>query len=412
VRIRSRFLLVGVLGAVAFGSSACWYQEGWDSGRSFDNVLEATLGTANVGSLHQHWVTPDRAEGAPVSWGPAAYELGFVPGGSGATPELYAFDSSSGAPVWATAIAGASTNWIQSPDSPAIGSTYFGGAGLVFADVSQYPGSVGNVVSRVVAVNTTTGVIAWSDPFAGVAFEGPLIFASVASPAGGGSTAQPALLVATSGGAVWAVDPATGGDIWVSGAGQYDTSAAVGNGTAYFGGQNGDLYSLDLAGGSVNWAVPVSPKCPGAILWFPEVDGKRVIVTDRCGRVAAFDTTSGKLLWRTPALSSTYFPSWVAVDKGQVVVAEGPTLYARADTNGSALWQTTLSSLTTGGPTIANGVVYVDDGPQLVMLDQSGGTTLGTITAPSGATFEGVVDVDNGQVLAYGSGMGLQAYGL
>jgi outer membrane protein assembly factor BamB len=140
------------------------------------------------------------------------------------------------------------------------------------------------------------------------------------------------------------------------------------------------------------------------------VDGSRVIVTDPCGQVAAFNATSGKLLWRTPVLASDV-PSWVAVASGQVVVAIGSSVYSLSDTNGALQWTTSLSTPATGGPTIANGVVYLDDGTGVVALSQSTGHVLSTVTAPPGASFDGEAVVSDGKLFVYGSGTGLQSYG-
>lgn len=406
-KIARVFGLVAVLVAVALTASGCWLQEGWESGRSFNNALESTLSVSNVTSLAQRWTTANESEGPPVVGGGSAYEVGFVTGTTGYIPMLYSFDESTGAPNWSVQLAAPNVNWITIPDSPALGNVVYGGNGLVFADISQYPSFFSNSVSDVVAVNISTATVAWTTPFNSVEFEGPLIFGTAVSPAIGKDL--PVLFASTSGGYIAALD-LSGTEVQIIGPGTFDTSVAVGNGPIYAGGRNGDLYSLSPVSGNVNWAVPVAPKCGGAIPWFPEVDGNRVIVADACGQVAAFNATTGKLLWRTPVLAAD-IPTWVAVGGGQVMVAMGSTVFSRSDTNGAPQWSTSLATTATGGPTIANGVVYVDDGSGLVTLNQSTGHPLSTIKAPPGASFDGEAVVSDGQLFLYGSGTGLQAYG-
>lgn len=400
--------LAAVLIAVAVTASGCWLQEGWESGRSFSNALESTLSVSTATSLHRLWTSPNENEGAPVVGGGSVYEVGFVAGTGGYVPMLYSFDESTGAPNWSVALATPSLNWITYPDSPALGSVVYGGNGFVFADVSQYPGFFSNSQSLVVAVNISTASVSWRTPFNGVEFEGPLIFGTAPSRASG--TEVPVLFASTSGGYVAAIDASSGVVLQTIGVGTFDTSVAVGNGPIYVGGRTGDLYSLSPTTGTVNWAVPVAPKCTSAVPWFPAVDGNRVIVADACGQVAAFSATTGKLLWRTAVLAADV-PSWVAVAGGQVVVALGATVFSRSDATGTSQWTTTLANPATGGPTIANGVVYLDDGGGLVTLNQSSGLVLSTVPAPAGATFDGEAAVSDGRLFVYGGGTGLLAYG-
>jgi outer membrane protein assembly factor BamB len=408
-RMWRKFGLTAVLVGVALATSACWAEEGWESGRTFYNALESTLSPSNVAGLSQQWTSVNESEGAPAVGGGSAYEVGFVNGVSGYIPMLYSIDETTGTLNWSLPLGPSSLDWITSPDSPALGNTALGGNGLVFADISQYPGEFSASTSYVVAVNVSSVMTAWSHPFSGVSFEGPLIFGTAASSASGLDV--PALLASTSGGYVAALDPDSGVELQVMGPGLFDTSVAVGNGPVFVGGSDGDLYSLSPTTGNPNWAVPVAPKCGQALAWFPAVDGARVIVTDPCGQLAAFDATTGKLLWRTAALASGV-PSWVAIANGQIVVAIGSTVFSRSDTTGKPQWQTTLSSAANGGPTIANGVVYLDVGDGLVTLNLGTGDLIATVPPPSGASFDGEAVVTDGQVLVYGSGTGLLDYGL
>jgi outer membrane protein assembly factor BamB len=408
-RIWRKLGVTVVLVGLALATSACWAEEGWESGRTFYNALESTLSPSNVAGLTRQWTSPKESEGAPVVGGGSAYEIGFVNAASGAIPTLYSIDETTGTLNWSLALGASSLDWITSPDSPALGNSVLGGNGLVFADISQYPSEFSGSTSYVVAVNLSSVTIAWSHPFNGVSFEGPLIFGTAPSPASGMDV--PALLASTSGGYVAALDPNAGIELQAIGPGMFNTSVAVGNGPIFVGGRDGDLYSLNPTTGNPNWAVPVAPKCGQALAWFPAVDGARVIVTDPCGQLAAFDATTGKLLWRTVALASAV-PSWVAIANGQIVVASGSTVFSRSDSTGKAQWQTSLSSAANGGPTIANGVVYLDDGDGLVTLKLSTGHVIGTLSPPPGASFGGEAVVTDGQVFVYGSGTGLLDYGL
>src|SRR5271165_6845730 len=161
--VRQRGLVVCALVVVATTSTACWSEDGWDSSRTMNDMFESTLNNTNVTGLTPHWTTPNEQQGAPATGTGAAYDVGFVPGGTGPIPMLFAYDEATGTPIWSTPLGPADLNWVTtSADSPAVGNAAYGGAGLVFADVSQYPGTSDGLNSEVVAVDASSGVIVWN----------------------------------------------------------------------------------------------------------------------------------------------------------------------------------------------------------------------------------------------------------
>jgi outer membrane protein assembly factor BamB len=261
-----RLVMVGMLVGVAFSASGCWLENGWLGNSTFDNTLETTLSDSNVGSLTTQWSTAPGDQGPVVTDGSSVYQLSFA-----GAPYVTSYNASNGTVNWTDQLSN-DGGWFPLLYSPALGNLVLGGNGLVFVDLTHVSGPNEEAHSEVVAINAASGgPPVWTDTYmSDPYFVGPPILAAL--PTASGGPFQPALLVSVDPnpqmmfpGAVYALNPSTGANLWTSGAGYFDTSASVGNGTAYLGGSDGDLYGIDLANGAVDWSVPVDTKEPRII---------------------------------------------------------------------------------------------------------------------------------------------------
>ena len=140
------------------------------------------------------------------------------------------------------------------------------------------------------------------------------------------------------------------------------SSPSVANGIVYEGSNNGYVYALNAATGSLIWqyyggasSVESSPAIIGGIVYVGYLwDGHN-------GYVVALNATNGALIWRF-ATNSGMESSPTVVDGVVYIGSWYGYVYALNATNGALIW-----SLLTGGPVfsspaLVNGVVYVGSG--------------------------------------------------
>ncbi len=118
---------------------------------------------------------------------------------------------------------------------------------------------------------------------------------------------------------VWALDGATGGEVWRNNVGQQVIGMAV-NETSLFVAMPGQLRALNRQDGSVRWNVGTN----GSIVGAPIVSGDRVIAVSQTGGIQVLDANSGASIDASAAV-----PAQVV---GSPAVS-GPYLYAPAANN-------------------------------------------------------------------------------
>jgi outer membrane protein assembly factor BamB len=275
-------------------------------------------------------------------------------------------------------------------------------------------------LSDVVAINAATGAIAWTSQFLGP-IVGPLTLAPRVLNLSGGATAAILATVETLGGGaqVMAFDAATGQTLF-SPAGPYDTQAAVGNGLAYVGGTDGQLYALDLTkAGATAWSNVVDPGCMNCrVEHNPAVEGNQVVAVSSSGVLASFDATTGAVLWRTSSLGTPQGGETApTLGDGKAIIIWADEVFALDLTSGAPLWTFAPFSPSPqgefsleGAPSLANGVVYLTSVHSIVLLDATNGTKLGEIP---GSNPVGQVAVGNGHVVFENRGeVGIAVFGL
>jgi outer membrane protein assembly factor BamB len=299
-----------------------------------------------------------------------------------------------------------------------------------------------NASGTVEAINAVTGTVEWSR----------------GSCHTGEETSDPAFAA----GAVWVGlnDPGlaavsdSGTNVKCIGAGDLFLSPpTVQGGTVYAGGQSGVAVAIDAATGKLRWthtlkgyqslsspavsrdgsAVYVSAGAyvdkldgaTGALLWSRYIDtcgesavaisGARLFVGG-CN-LYALSSDSGRVLWSSTRLGPNVMAP--AVD-GDSIIAGAPlssnfdAVAAFDARTGKRLW--TSTAVPAASPTVANGVVYVnEDNFEILMLNSSTGAKIGSVS-PGPTSLTGSVLPVDGRVYfeavnANGDGGELYAYG-
>jgi outer membrane protein assembly factor BamB len=149
-----------------------------------------------------------------------------------------------------------------------------------------------------------------------------------------------------------------------------------------FGTSPGELTALDMATGATKWTsgsgfVFVEPVVSGDVVYAGYAE-----LFFGSG-VAAFDVKTGELLFRS--LDPVLFPSSVAISGNRVYVGRGPALevYDAAGCGAGVeicapLWRATFppptgTTIGTGMPSVANGIVYVGTGDHKLQAFPAGG---------------------------------------
>jgi outer membrane protein assembly factor BamB len=223
---------------------------------------------------------------APVVAGTSVY-VGSLNG------NLYAFNASTGAPVWTFAAGGA----IHS--SPAVSG------GIVY---------VGSQNGTLWAINATTGKKVWSVVGGG---------AVESSPAVVGGT----VYVGFDNSAVGAYNASTGAKVWLdtfSFATVFRTSPAVAGGVVYIGGNtasSGTLYALTASSGTTKWVQTV-----GSGITDPAVANGVVYCASTTGNlVRAMNASTGVVLWHTTSVTAPLAP---IISNGLVFLEGGNVIFA------------------------------------------------------------------------------------
>jgi outer membrane protein assembly factor BamB len=225
---------------------------------------------------------------------------------------LYALDAKTGSQQWHFEV---DTGTASSP-AIADGTVYFGGgAGTIFA------------------VDAATGVLRWQqEPEEFSPEPGNFVLSSTlrATPA----VANGMVYGGSTGGSVFAMDAATGANVWTFVAGEdVWSSPAVAEGTVYAGSRDGNLYALDAATGQERWrfaagdSIDSSPAVVDDVVYIAADDA-----SSRRGALFAMDAATGAELWRVALDDPAGESSSVVVDG---VVYIGSAVSGEVGTDGA-----------------------------------------------------------------------------
>ena len=147
---------------------------------------------------------------------------------------------------------------------------------------------------------------------------------------------------------------ASGAEVWsnVTG-GPVKSSPAVADGIVFFGSLDGYVYAWNATNGNEIWRFWTA--CP--IYSSPAVSGGRVFIGASDGRVYALSVT-GRYEWHFDAGENV--SSSPAVADGRVFVgSDNGKAYALNETNGNIIWSNSTGDAVKSSPAIANGRVFI-----------------------------------------------------
>jgi len=154
------------------------------------------------------------------------------------------------------------------------------------------------------------------------------------------------------------------------------SSPSVANGIVYEGSNNGFVYALNAATGSLVWqykgstsSVESSPAVANGVVYVGYLwDGHN-------GYVVALNASDGALIWRF-ATDSGVESSPAVVDGIVYIGSWNGYLYALNATNGALLWSVLTSGPVFSSPAIVNGIVYVGGGTYIYALNAANGAII------------------------------------
>jgi outer membrane protein assembly factor BamB len=222
----------------------------------------------------------------------------------------------------------------------------------------------------------------------------------------------------------------------------YDTPPSAARGTVYAGSESGVVTAVDAVTGHVRWSKEVAPKQQPS-LDSPTVspDGRFLFVSGSNGVVYKLNANTGQVLWSHFIDTCAGLQGHFAVSvTASLVYVGGCNLYALSRATGHVVWRTSRFGpnvttptiigdkviATTTGPsgsssgvaafdattgrrlwtagnsatvplTAADGVVYVNEGSDLEMLNTSNGKPINGLLSPSGS-FVGSVVLAEGRI--------------
>lgn len=125
----------------------------------------------------------------------------------------------------------------------------------------------------------------------------------------------------------------------------------------------GAVCAIDTADGELCWQTAV----PTGVLVPPAVGDKRVVTVTNAGVVTAVRREDGGIDWQTERASEGSVYAGVVIADGVVYAGVGESVYAFDLDTGTKLWQYPIDGRGCA-PVVASGVVYVQDGDDLVAL--------------------------------------------
>lgn len=279
---------------------------------------------------------------------------------------LYAFDAETGEENWSVVVG-------QLPASVAVAGD------LVF---------VNDLNNTANAIDRETGEKVWSVPIEGPGWGAPLVVDEtvfVTSERGayafealtgstnwkveggdhkgfiGSPSYADGILYFGQGGNFFALDSATGKELWKQEGETWFYGSAISNGTIYVGNDDGRLHAYDLKTGKERWQSEIKGEGWSA----PAIANGIVYVGNIDQHLYTFDAQTGEELWSFEAID--WASSDPVVSDGVVYFGvgnhdnrEGPRpLYALDAQTGEELWQFEAESRLMTAPTLSDGTVYI-----------------------------------------------------
>ena len=169
-------------------------------------------------------------------------------------------------------------------------------------------------------------------------------------------------------GFLYAIDPASGKELWKFSANSPLWSQPLYYGKlVYQGTLDHFLFALDpTQNGSPAWKVDLG----GAIVSTPLLDSKGILYVGTLAKeLLAVDSATQKILWRNNEFSDGIWSTPVIKDQTLFVSSQNGMVYAVDSAQGKILWKTDLGGAVTGsGAATPNGIVFITEKGDVVML--------------------------------------------
>ena len=203
----------------------------------------------------------------------------------------------------------------------------------------------GSEDSYAYALNLSNGAQRWRFKTGGIIQSAPVVGDDV-------------VVYASADGFVYGLDRVNGTQIWrVSTGGPVFGPLVLDGSTVYAGDFSGFIYALDINTGQNRWAAPAQVN--GSIIGGGAVSQGLLYIGSSSGRVNAYNTLNGALLWSSPSLNAN-ITSTPSIDGDRLYVGtDQGALFALSLSNGVTLWQFATGGLITASPSVRNRVVYV-----------------------------------------------------
>lgn len=246
--------------------------------------------------------------------------------------EIQALDATTGKAIWRQSTKMGSGIWPFGKDKLSPDARYAGGP-TVFGNLLV----VGTLDGHVYALDAATGKQLWSAEVDDEVISAPAIDAGT-------------VFVRTNSGAVYALDANTGERKWVYDQGEVPLLSLRGNGqllaahgVVMFGSDDGKVVSLRSDTGSQQWAIPITKGLGRTDIQklndaddTLQLDGDILYATAYHGELTAIDAARGQVMWNQP------FSSYVGVGvAGQVLVGvdDDSVVWGFSKEGGGDLWK-------------------------------------------------------------------------
>ncbi len=219
---------------------------------------------------------------------------------------------------------------------------------------------VGTNGGRALAVEVSTGKVAWRKRLRGAVASSPALVGVPGSPRPGG--VPPTVLFTTMKGDLIALSFSHGHELWRLRLGSaIETSPLVIGSSAYIGTRDGRVLRVDLRTRKPRWTVKVDGEVKGSLAR----NGADVVVGDYGGRVSSLRTSDGSARWRItspgePLRGAGRFYAGPAVAYGRVFIGNvnGRVLGLSART-GRVNWVRVVGDYVYSSAAVADDTVYV-----------------------------------------------------
>jgi outer membrane protein assembly factor BamB len=162
------------------------------------------------------------------------------------------------------------------------------------------------------------------------------------------ATAGDRLYAGSADGALYSLSLAGGDVLWKAATQNVVRGLAlVTQGAIYFGSDDGALYSIAPASGKTNWKYQTQ----GAVVARPLLDGSAIYFGSWDGNVYALEASSGKLKWRSPTAAAVETSPVIAGDR-LLIASLDDFVYALSKTSGNRLWKRRMDNRIAAAPIV------------------------------------------------------------